>query len=119
MGGHVEIGSSYPETALKETEEETGLKISEKDISLVKTIKTGSHDHVTGKTNNALRAIYFHVFTGRVEDLKSEEEDGVGFEPISLEELKNLSDRKREKIIPNVITDVYMEVFEEMVKEAR
>jgi isopentenyldiphosphate isomerase len=117
VGGHVEIGSDYLKTAIKETEEETGLKINKKDIKLIKIIKTGARDHITGKINNVLRAIYRHVFTGKIEDLKSEEEKGVGFEPIGLEELRDLGAEKRKKIIPNVITDVYMKMFKEMVRK--
>ncbi len=115
VGGHVEIGSNYLETAIKETKEETGLRINEKDLTLIKIIKTGAPDHITGKTNNVFRAIYCYLFKGKISDLQSEEEKGVGFEPIVLEELRNLDGDKRNKIIPNVITDVYIEMFEEMI----
>ncbi len=117
VGGHVEIGSNYLETAIKETKEETGMRVNERDLTLIKIIKTGAPDDTTGKINNVLRAIYYYLFKGKISDLSPEEEKGVGFEPVMLEGLKNLSNEKRKKIIPNVITDVYIKMFEEMIRK--
>lgn len=119
VGGHVEIGSTYLETAIKETKEETGLKLSNNDLTLIKTIKTSSNDHVTGKINNTLRAVYYHQFKGKISDLISEAEKGLGFETISIEKLRKLDNATKDKIIPNLTSKDYIEMFEEMVRKDR
>ena len=39
VGGHVEIGDSYEQTAIKEAEEETGIKINPLDLVFINKIK--------------------------------------------------------------------------------
>ena len=53
VGGHVEIGQSYEETAIKESEEETGVKIDKNDLIFINKFKKHSKDDVTAKINYA------------------------------------------------------------------
>src|SRR3990167_4461167 len=39
VGGHVEIGSDYEDSALKEMEEETGIKANKNDLHFIETIR--------------------------------------------------------------------------------
>lgn len=52
VGGHVEIGHSYEETAIKEAEEETGVKINLSDLIPINKIRKSGVDKITGKINN-------------------------------------------------------------------
>src|SRR3990167_8797159 len=70
IGGHVEPGMSYEETALKEAEEETGIKINPSNLKLVKKIFKKSFDEVTKRTNNTIRSQYIYLFDGKIEDLR-------------------------------------------------
>ncbi len=42
VGGHVESGSNYLETVIKETEEELNLQLKEEDITFLKKFKPGT-----------------------------------------------------------------------------
>src|SRR3989338_6803770 len=50
VGGHVEIGSNFEDTAIKEMVEETGVSAVKSDLKLVKTVRSNHFDEATGKT---------------------------------------------------------------------
>src|SRR3989344_4773019 len=58
VGGHVELGMSYNDTALKEMLEETGITTDIKNLHLLKKMRTRTVDSVTGRINNIFRAQY-------------------------------------------------------------
>ncbi len=103
VGGHVEIGQSYEETALKEAEEETGLKIDLADLILVKKIKKRALDKSTGKINNAFNARYLYIYRGNLSDLKVEAGRAIGFEAWLLDKLATLSADDKAKFIPSIL----------------
>lgn len=103
VGGHVEIGHSYEETAVKETEEETGVKVSISDLTLIGKIdKHYSQDKVTGKTNNVFRAHYAYLYEGNVNSLKIEVGKSLGFEVWPIAKLMNASEDEMTHFIPYV-----------------
>lgn len=107
VGGHVEMGDSYPETAVKETKEETGVEINIDDLVLFKKIRRKfSRDNQTGKINNVWAHIYLYHFQGKLTDLKVEEGKAIGFEAWSMERLKNISETDKDKFIPYIINFV-------------
>ncbi len=103
VGGHVEIGQSYEETVIKETEEETGLKIKMSDLVFINKVKRKSKDEVTGKINNVFNCRYLYIYSGKIEDLKIEVGAGIGFEAWPLDKILNISDSDRNKFIPYVL----------------
>jgi len=111
IGGHVEIGESYEETAVKETEEETGLKINPKDLKLVTIIRNTAHDEVTGRINNVIRKIFAYEFNGPVSDLRIEKGKAVGFEAVKIDSLFQMSDEEKRRFIYSVFDDRNLEVF--------
>lgn len=80
VGGHVAPGESYLETAIRETAEETGLKLVPQDFRLILKNRRQSFDEKTGATNNCLGESYLYLFSGRAEELQVEAGDGAGFE---------------------------------------
>ena len=58
VGGHVELGSDYVDTALKETLEETGIGASKNELHLIKTLHKKGEDPVTGMINNVISVKY-------------------------------------------------------------
>jgi len=103
VGGHVEIGQSYEETALREIEEETGIKISQADLMIIEKIKNHLLDEVTGKINRAFQTEYLYLYKGKIADLQVEAGEASGFEIYPLSRLKNLDEKERAKFTPHTI----------------
>lgn len=103
VGGHVEIGQTYEETAIKETEEETGVKIDRSNLIFIDKIKNFSRDEATGKINSAFQSKYLYVYFGEVKDLKIEAGKAIGFEAWPIDKLANLTAADRKKFIPHVL----------------
>jgi isopentenyldiphosphate isomerase len=111
VGGHVEIGTDFEDTALKEVEEETGLNLRKDDLVLLKTDKTNSSDEITNKQNNCIRATYAYRYFGKIEDLLVEEGKAVGFESWPLDRILNVSDEDRPRFIPGIFEPGILETF--------
>jgi isopentenyldiphosphate isomerase len=103
VGGHVEIGDSYEETALKETEEETGIKIKANDLIFVDKTRVRSEDVITKTINNSFRVSYLYIYRGNIKDLKIELGKSQGFGIWSLDKLSNLSAADKVKFIPYIL----------------
>lgn len=103
VGGHVEIGDSYLDTAIKESVEETGLKINQHELILINQAIDKSIDKITGKINNAIRTSYLFMFDGDINNLKIESGKALGFELWSLDRLTNISDVDRQRFIPYIL----------------
>lgn len=111
VGGHVEIGDDYERTAIKETEEETGVKITANDLIVVDKIKKRGEDNVTGKINYAFSSRYVYVYRGDIKDLIIESGKSLGFEIWTFEELLNLSEHEKGRFIPSVLNFAITELF--------
>jgi isopentenyl-diphosphate delta-isomerase len=99
VGGHVEPGESYLDAAVKETMEETGLKLNQADLHELKKLRTRSEDKATGMINNTFRMQYLYIFRGKISDLHIEKGKAVGFEAYSIEELQKMNDADKSKFI--------------------
>jgi len=105
VGGHVDLGLTYDEAALKEMEEETGIKADISDLHLIKKLRRRSEDPVTGKINNTFRPQYAYLFKGKISDLKIEKGKAVGFEAWEIDKLMNLSEAEKKRFIPVNLED--------------
>ncbi len=103
VGGHVEVGDTYEQTALKESEEETGVTLNPADLTFLATTITTSFDEVTGKTNHPRRNVYAYRYAGDVADLKVEEGKAIGFEAWPIDTLLNLPAADASRFIPNIL----------------
>lgn len=102
VGGHVEIGESYEDAAVKETFEETGVKINNQDLIIVDKIHKISKDKITGMTNHAFQKEYIYIYKGNIGELKVEKGKALGFEVCSIEDLLSLSYNEKSKFIPYI-----------------
>jgi isopentenyldiphosphate isomerase len=100
VGGHVEIGDSYEQTAVKETFEETGMKINPDDLIFISKIKKRGTDKINNKINYSISAKYLYIYKEPLTNLKIETGMALGFEVFSLVKLKNLSNSEKTKFIP-------------------
>jgi isopentenyldiphosphate isomerase len=114
VGGHVEIGDSYEKTALKEAEEEAGLKIDPRDLKFITIIRHIAHDEVTGKINNVIRKIYAYEFNGSPSDLKIEEGKATGFEAVKIDSLFTIGDEEKRRFIPNIFEEMNLDIFKKI-----
>ena len=103
VGGHVEIGDSYLETAIKETREETGVMLEASDLILINKIFKRGEDKLTGKINNVVNTRYAYIFRGQASDLKIEACKAVGFEVWPLCKLISLSESEANLFIPYIL----------------
>ncbi|MEI7810640.1 MAG: NUDIX domain-containing protein [bacterium] len=114
VAGHVEIGSNYEETALKETEEETGNKINIKDLLFLGKVKTKTIDEVKNKINYSIRAVYVYKYLGKVKNLKVEESKNLGFEVWSIIKLLNLTNEEKSKFTPTMVDVDAIKIYEKI-----
>ena len=111
VGGHVEIGSDYENTALQELAEETGIRAKENNLTFIEMMRSKTFDISTNKTNNVIRAIYAYRYEGKIEDLKIEKGKAIGFESWSFEKIFNISDEDRRRFIPSIFEKQNLEIF--------
>jgi isopentenyldiphosphate isomerase len=100
VGGGVVLGDSYEKTAIKETLEETGVELCEKDLLFIKKSKELLDDDNSEKICNSFASRYLYVYRGRMEDLKPEEGKVIGFESWPIGKLLNLNESERARFIP-------------------
>ncbi|MFA5024441.1 MAG: NUDIX domain-containing protein [Patescibacteria group bacterium] len=104
VGGHVEIGQSYEEAALRETEEETGVIVKPADLIFLGKSQEEYYDEITDKTNKVFKTSYLYVYLGKISDLRVEPEEAICFEVYSLKQLTNLGAKERTRFVPSVFT---------------
>ncbi len=111
VGGHVEIGSDFEDTAIKEMEEETGVLARESDLKLVKTVRSNHVDPTTGKTNNVIRKVFAYRFMGNSVDLRVEDGLGDGFELWPIEKLESTTPEDEKRFIPGFLNKEHLEMY--------
>lgn len=107
VGGHVEIGKSYDETAVAETVEETGVAVNIQELTNLGVVRM-SKQH--------LSAVYAYKFSGAVSDLRpgEGEDTTIGFEAIDFKDLFNLNEEQKKRIIPSFLRESYAPIFKKM-----
>ncbi len=83
FGGHVLAGHDYDETALKELEEEIGLRVSLTDLIL------GARRQHDGGTNREHVQRYYYIFTGDITTLQFNDNEVVEVRWMSPEDITN------------------------------
>ena len=116
VGGHVEMGDDYEQTALKEIEEETGVKAEKNNLAFIQMTKNKSYDQVTGMTNNVIRAVYAFRYDGKIENLKVEQGKAIGFEAWSFEKLFNISEDDKKYFIRAMLEKEILDIFRRIQK---
>lgn len=102
VAGHVEIGDSYEEAAVREVEEETGVKIKESDLRLIGKIRRDSEDKRTETNNSIFEKMFIFTYKGDISDLKIEKDEGIGFEVFTIKQLLNMNEAEKARFIPYI-----------------
>lgn len=111
IGGHVEPGMSYEETAIKECREETGVRVDPNKLIFLGKIKKKSFDMATGLTNNTVRSQYAYLYPDSLSNLQIEKGEALGFEAWRVEKLANLSEMDKNRFIPVSLEEDMLNLF--------
>lgn len=111
VGGHVEIGSDFEDTAIKEMEEETGVVAGKDELKLVKTVRSNHVDPTTGKTNNVIRKVFSYKFEGSSGSLRTEKGLSEGFEVWPIEKLEGVTPDEEKKFIPSFLNQEHIKMY--------
>jgi isopentenyldiphosphate isomerase len=103
VGGHVEIGDSYEQTAIKEAGEETGIKIDAKNLIFIAKVEKNSKDETTKKINHAFQSEYLYIYDGGLDKLKIEAGCALGFESWPIDKLLNIGGEDKKRFIPYIL----------------
>lgn len=80
-------GQTYLEAAIRETFEETGVKVEPDDLTSMGVVRA---DYTQGPyRSNAMRGLFSYKFEGNVSDLKVEDGDGAGFVSLPIDTLEH------------------------------
>ncbi|MDB5478786.1 MAG: hydrolase [Alphaproteobacteria bacterium] len=113
VGGHVELGASYDETALVETMEETGRQVKAEDMIRLGKFYSESFHPKTNVHNRALRALYGVVFKGDINELRIEQGDAEGFIALAFSDLSPPSKDLKKQMSPKLLEEEFP-----LIKEA-
>ena len=114
VGGHVDIGMTYEDTAIKEIEEETGLKIFPNDLVFMRKVQNKSEDVVINNLNNAFDTEYAFIFNANVSDLVIEEGKAIGFEVWKIDTLLDLSEEDKKKFKPRIVEPEFLDFYKKL-----
>jgi isopentenyldiphosphate isomerase len=114
VGGHVDPGMTFDETAVKECKEETGLDLNINDLVLVKKMRQRAVDESTGLINNTIRNQYAYLLKEDISVLTPEEGKSSGFECWSIDSLPNLSQKDKDKFIDLCFSEDFIKLFFEI-----
>lgn len=88
-GGHVELGDSYLQAALRETLEETGKSLDQSALIPYKKVKVKEEFPDLKIINNIFRSVYIYALQDDVSTLQIEQGKGTGFMKVSAEILSD------------------------------
>ncbi len=115
VSGHVDAGMKYEDTAVKEMEEETGIKENIENLIFLKKLKVNFDGGVLGTKNHAFKKVYAYIFRGDIRDLRVEPGEGAGFEACMIDDFLNMDDEQRKKFTPTLRTKEFIEIVREMI----
>ncbi len=114
VGGHVDAGMNYSDTAVKEMLEETGVSADIKELCYLRKIKSRTIDAVTGVIVNTFKEQYAYLFEGDISELKIEEGKAVGFEAWTIDRVLHMSTDECLRFVPKINDREHKEMFREI-----
>lgn len=113
VGGHLEVGCSYRETAIRELQEETGLKARPDELVFLAAFKKYSHGPCaqTGAINNVFKEYYAYGFDGDTMHISPEEGEVEDLIWIGIDEYINTSKEQRSNFSEGMFSDEMMRIL--------
>jgi isopentenyldiphosphate isomerase len=117
--GHVDSGETPIQAALREAEEELGLKLTENDLKEVGIRKVSKYIPEIKWQNNEIDHVYLYKYDGDINDLEFPDREVDALEWVSAEKLKeelNRPDASKKYVMHD---DYYDFVIKEVEKELK
>lgn len=111
IGGHVDAGWGWLDTAVKEAKEEAGIACTEDALHFVQQLHVNVYDPVTKMTNNCLRNLYVLHFNGSLDTLKVENGEATHFEMWPIGKLAKLTAAQKSRFIPSLLGKEYQQFY--------
>jgi len=118
VGGHVDLGTTYKQSAINEVREETGLNIGEENLIFIDKIPA-EHIDSLGLINKVFRSIFTYEYNGSIDELVPEEDKSDGFEWWDIEDVLNLSDGQKQLFVSAVTDAIYVDKVFIQIKKQR
>ena len=115
VGGHVEIGQTYEQAAIREIEEEAGVTITAEHLHPLAKLQIESTDD-NGKKNNPFRQVYWVRYQGRGEELLVEKQDGAGFVLVPASRVFKMTPANCGEVVSALFQKDYMPAWEALQK---
>lgn len=109
--GHVDIGETYTEAALKELTEETGIVATNDDLLFLQTEILTQYDQHTGLVNHPRRNIYLLKNLVTTDSLQVETGKAIGFVTYNIPTLLTLSKAEQVRFIPSLFNTEGLVLF--------
>ncbi len=115
VGGKVEPGHSYEETAIAETAEETGVIVKKEELIYLSKVRRSVFDEERRINDNNFTTHFAYCYKGDVKNLKIEEGKSLGFEVWAIDEFLSLSEEKKKIFIKDLVeepslTDIFRKI---------
>lgn len=118
VGGHLDLGEAYEAAAIRELQEEIGIKATMDEIIPIIKMRSKTTDLATKKINNVFRQV-FAYFLGELSVLKYNSEESAGFDYLPIEMLINLSNDQKGHFVQSLSQPIYIEVFKKIQQLVR
>ena len=100
IGGHVDMGHGYIDTAIKELKEEAGITAKKEELIYLGKLKSKKCDPATKNTNNVLRKVFAYEFNGDLKNIKPKKDEITKFEFWPLKKLFKLTKKEKMRFTP-------------------
>ncbi len=117
VGGHVEIGSGFEDTAIKEMEEETGVVAGKNELKIIKTVRSNHIDPTTGKMNNVIRKVFAYKFVEGFDILRIEKGKSEGFEVWPIKKLERITPEDEKRFIPSFLNKEHIDMYKSFLSQ--
>jgi 8-oxo-dGTP pyrophosphatase MutT (NUDIX family) len=107
VGGHVEVGQTYEQAAIVEAEEEAGLLISPSQLKPLVMLANDAVDERLNKRNLTFRQTYWMPYAGRLDELRIEPGEAVGFVALPAASVFALTPENAAGCIPGLFYEDY------------
>jgi isopentenyl-diphosphate delta-isomerase len=111
VGGHLDVGDTHIDAAIREVTEETGIVLTEADLVEVGHWRGRGYDPVTGNTNYADKKIYACRFDGPLAKLRVEDDSAQGFVLWPIDRLLVLDPSDQSDFVPNIFSEPMIDIF--------
>ncbi|MDP1884620.1 MAG: NUDIX domain-containing protein [Candidatus Moranbacteria bacterium] len=110
--GNVEISDSYEGAALRELEEETGIKAAKEDLIFLEKLKKGDFSVKFQPGNSHFKAVYAYRFNGKLSDLRLDEGESTSLKFWPIDKILSLADEEKREFVPSLVNDEkYLDMY--------